>query len=799
MQDIQAMIATLTVGFDQLTDPSEQIHRDRNHENLGRKFKEKNEQYIFDWKLNLSSSVSDLDSYKLEWRFDYEENLIVFKLILGNNSKFVFGSDLFLLGFSEGKSSSLASSSNLYFTSSHFCILWYDLAHNLHAQEAFSDAEGKLELVFNEKVQPFCHHLIVKKHFESRSVGKKVSRENNRIVRSEDERQVFKSLKLDDNVDKGAEDEIIALLELIKKRRKLEIKDKQSDEKQIRRHTENKQSLEFIIARPLDSCRQGVDRGYVIDNGTTHLLWAHLSGPMLKLDGCDLIEELSKPSSKFGMHRVQLLATKSGEAIVSDQQNTARDTVINDDFLQVNNVADHKVTHKKHRHELRMKNFSVPSDETTYACRLLKLPSNFHKHKHHIISYEPVIDSKNSHVVHHMELFNCILLDDKHSSDLEDALKSDTEAGWLGTCESSSRPYAMRTCKRVVLAWAMGAKPLIYPQNVGQSIGGLDYSPYMMLEVHYNNEKRVPNLIDSSGLQFEYTRHLRKYDAGVIEIGLSYNDKNSIPPQAVVPLSGHCVAECTRVGLRHLQGNKPEALFNKSGHDSDDNGIHIFAAQMHTHLTGVSSWTEHIRGGKLVAELQRDDHYSPHFQEIRLLPRPLSHVLPGDALVHYCLYNTSDRVNITLGGFGTRDEMCISYLHYYPKVELEVCKSSIDDDALKQYFEYMAKKELQSTGKDENKSISEKYKSIQWTPKRTDQLLELYQKAPVSIECLKSNGKQFVGPWNGLEATQVLHRRSNNFELVDTFMPIGSDDKQSVVKYRGINYRRRHSSCKVGL
>ena len=42
-------------------------------------------------------------------------------------------------------------------------------------------------------------------------------------------------------------------------------------------------------------------------------------------------------------------------------------------------------------------------------------------------------------------------------------------------------------------------------------------------------------------------------------------------------------------------------------------------------------------------------------------------VLPGDALVTRCRYDTRDRANITLGGFGFEEEMCVDYVHYYPR------------------------------------------------------------------------------------------------------------------------------------
>jgi len=48
-----------------------------------------------------------------------------------------------------------------------------------------------------------------------------------------------------------------------------------------------------------------------------------------------------------------------------------------------------------------------------------------------------------------------------------------------------------------------------------------------------------------------------------------------------------------------------------------------------------------------------------------------------------------DRVNMTLGGFQISDEMCVNYIHYYPKASLEVCKSSVSMKSLKEYFSFL--------------------------------------------------------------------------------------------------------------
>lgn len=53
-------------------------------------------------------------------------------------------------------------------------------------------------------------------------------------------------------------------------------------------------------------------------------------------------------------------------------------------------------------------------------------------------------------------------------------------------------------------------------------------------------------LIDNSGIKFFITDKLRKYDAGVMEIGLEYTDKMAIPPGLKEwKLNGYCVSKCT--------------------------------------------------------------------------------------------------------------------------------------------------------------------------------------------------------------------------------------------------------------
>ena len=43
------------------------------------------------------------------------------------------------------------------------------------------------------------------------------------------------------------------------------------------------------------------------------------------------------------------------------------------------------------------------------------------------------------------------------------------------------------------------------------------------------------------------------------------------------------------------------------------------------------------------------------------------------------------------GGFSIKEEMCVNYVHYYPAVSLEVCKSSADTTSLQRFFTFMNK------------------------------------------------------------------------------------------------------------
>ncbi|XP_014614419.1 PREDICTED: tyramine beta-hydroxylase [Polistes canadensis] len=445
-------------------------------------------------------------------------------------------------------------------------------------------------------------------------------------------------------------------------------------------------TMKFTFTRKFDTCDE---HDYIFERGTTHIVWIKGRGPLTSLAGLKITD-----GQFSGMARTELL----------------------------------RVIHKKPtfpsdawQFDVTVKNIQIPNKETTYWCRVFKLPSPL-KLKHHILQFGPLIQEENKHLIHHIEVFHCSGPDDTEVPMYE------------GPCDSVDRPQKTQICKKVLAAWAMGADAFVYPEEAGLPIGGENFNPHVMLEVHYNNPELQAGNIDSSGIRFIFTKNLRKYDAGVIELGLEYTDKMAIPPQQEsFLLSGHCISECTGVGL-------PQS------------GIHVFGSQLHTHLTGTRVITRHFRDGIELPRLNYDNHYSTHFQEIRLLPKPVT-VLPGDSLITTCTYNTMQRDNITLGGFAISDEMCVNYIHYYPNTRLEVCKSAISDDALRTYFRYMREWENQKTSNE--KVISDNYKSIEWTKVRVEALHDIYQAAPLGMQCNGSDGSRLPGLWNNIAATPI--------------------------------------------
>ncbi|XP_045448195.1 tyramine beta-hydroxylase [Melitaea cinxia] len=451
-------------------------------------------------------------------------------------------------------------------------------------------------------------------------------------------------------------------------------------------HVDSK-SQSIVFERYFDTCD---DDDYVIEDGTVHVVWARGTDKLFSSKGLCIS---CTSTHDHGFIRVRLLTPPS--------------------------------LPQPHARELRITNsdLKVPGTDTTYWCKVFKLPGFVSESIHHIIKFESSITKGNEGLVHHMEVFYC-----------DDAANKEIPM-YEGNCFSPKRPESTKVCSKVKAAWAMGATPFIYPEEAGLPLGGPMANKYVMLEVHYNNPELRNNWVDSSGIVLYITANRRKYDAAIMELGLEYTDKMAIPGgQEAFSLTGYCIPQCTGVGL-------------------PPGGITVFGSQLHTHLAGVAVRTRHARGRRELPPLNEDRHYSTHFQEIRILHRPVR-VLPGDYLETTCVYNTKDKQEATIGGHAITDEMCVNYLHYYPATELEVCKSAVSNKALEDYFKF--EKEWDNVPISRSSAPRGNYLAIApWTPLRARALHALYSEAPISMQCNKSDGNRFQGDWEGIRVPKI--------------------------------------------
>ncbi|XP_052580952.1 dopamine beta-hydroxylase [Peromyscus californicus insignis] len=438
--------------------------------------------------------------------------------------------------------------------------------------------------------------------------------------------------------------------------------------------------LSLLFKRPFVTCDP---KDYLIEDDTVHLVYGILEEPFQSL------EAINTSSLNTGLHRVQLLKSEfPTPAMPADVQTI----------------------------EIRAPDILIPDNETTYWCHVFVLPPDFSERRHHIIKYEAIVTEGNEALVHHMEVFQC-------ADEFESMPQYD------GSCYSKMKPERLNYCRHVLAAWALGAEAFYYPEEAGVAVGGLGSSRYLRLEIHYHNPWNIQGRHDSSGIRLYYTGSLRKFNAGIMELGLVYTPVMAIPPQETAfVLTGYCTDKCTMMAL-------------------PPSGIHIFASQLHTHLTGRKVVTVLARNGQERKVVNRDNHYSPHFQEIRMLKKIVS-VFPGDVLITSCTYNTEDRKLATVGGFGILEEMCVNYVHYYPQTELELCKSAVNDGYLQKYFRQVNSFNNEEVCTCPQASVPEQFTSVPWNSYNRDMLKALYRFAPISMHCNKTSAVSFQGEWN---------------------------------------------------
>jgi dopamine beta-monooxygenase len=267
--------------------------------------------------------------------------------------------------------------------------------------------------------------------------------------------------------------------------------------------------------------------------------------------------------------------------------------------------------------ELRFDDYSVLPVETSYVCFEFTTSVD---NLRHIVGFNPVIDNA-AHVHHYV-------------------------VSLLDAPSGKSSPYnCLDANGDLIWGWAPGQGEYLYPPEAGFLAGeNAAGQVTIRIQVHYNNPLLLADQTDNSGLDVYMTSNLRPHNAGT----LVFADVGGImipPGEPAFEWIADCTSEQSAAILR--------------------GPITVFGSSLHAHDLGRVLWTDILRNDELVAELNRDDPFAFDSQTYKSIEG--MQIEPGDAVINHCIYDSTERDEVTWGGPGTSDEMCWNTVMYYPR------------------------------------------------------------------------------------------------------------------------------------
>jgi hypothetical protein len=286
-----------------------------------------------------------------------------------------------------------------------------------------------------------------------------------------------------------------------------------------------------------------------------------------------------------------------------------------------------------------MPNITIPAEETTYMC--YSMPFSTPKDTDaHVVQLKFIGDPRSTPFVHHMLLHLC------QDYETVDGLRSiPTIYSSPDVCVGRNHPQPLGYPGCTVLyTWARGGRPMNLPHEAGFRIKSTNKSSYyFVLDMHYNNPKKVSGVSDASGIELLITTDLRKHDASTLTVGDGGTRLPNIPagvPDHHVEMT--CPSECTQ----HF-----------------DHDIKVFGDYFHMHEIGRSGWSWIHREGQEPIPLSRVEYYA--FANQHGTPVDVT-LKRGDRINTHCVWDSSRRSEPTRISIASTDEMCIEFLTYYP-------------------------------------------------------------------------------------------------------------------------------------
>eukprot|EP01129_Flabellula_baltica_P003190 TRINITY_DN13002_c0_g1_i1.p1 TRINITY_DN13002_c0_g1~~TRINITY_DN13002_c0_g1_i1.p1 ORF type:complete len:552 (-),score=120.87 TRINITY_DN13002_c0_g1_i1:16-1671(-) len=252
------------------------------------------------------------------------------------------------------------------------------------------------------------------------------------------------------------------------------------------------------------------------------------------------------------------------------------------------------------------KNTTVPTQRTYYGHTQFTVPLEVDVH---IIGIKYILDPRSEKYIHHFVL--------------------------SGFYEDSSEDY--------IWEWAPGISPLILPSEAGFRVGPNSIR-LLELETHYDNPSIDSGIIDNSGLRIYYTTTLRKYDAGVLQLG-------DPAVQEIDPVQ-------SGVGIKEYEYSCPSECTQYFPHD-----LKVFSSFLHMHAIGSKMYTTQWRNDTMVRVTSLIEYWDFNFQQQTSADYVIK---PGDRLNTHCFYKKQNEE--VPFGLASDDEMCIHYISYYPKL-----------------------------------------------------------------------------------------------------------------------------------
>ncbi|KAL3870224.1 hypothetical protein ACJMK2_038301 [Sinanodonta woodiana] len=302
-------------------------------------------------------------------------------------------------------------------------------------------------------------------------------------------------------------------------------------------------------------------------------------------------------------------------------------------------------------------NFTIHEQREAYRCIGFYLPDL--GGKSHIIRFEPKIDAGNEDYIQGISLYRC---------NIGDAVNVSQIHGHGFNCLEA--PPVIQYCKEFLAGWAPGGEGFYLPENVGISVGDSNDPVFYVLATQYKATGGPQGVKDTSGLRLTLTRSLRRQEAGYIDAGSYISWQHFLPPrEPEFTTKAYCSQKCLMWGFK----------------DTLD-PMNVIGVMFKTHSLAKAVALRVIRDRTEMPWIIKDDKYSPNYQIMRSLRKPVT-VQKGDRLLVECTYDTSSRTRTTLGGYFSENEVCRAYILYYPKKFIDGCLGWSSYDHLRGRFQ----------------------------------------------------------------------------------------------------------------